>query len=120
VNLDPQPVNPGLQSVNLDPQSVTPPRRLEDFSGMPSGLAEKLKNLKQKAPLPQLEEIVWQLCHWQALSAEDLAALLGRNRNYVTNRLVTPMLRSRRLEMTIPNQPNHPLQQYRALDQPGN
>ena len=66
-----------------------------------------------------MEEIVWQLCTWRALATEDLAALLDRNRNYVTNRLLTPMLRSGRLEMTIPNQPNHPQQQYRAVVPPG-
>ena len=80
---------PPAQSVNLGPQSV---------------------NL--------LHRFIRRLCHWRAMSTEDLAALLQRNRNCVTNRLVTPMLKAGRLEMTIPEQPNHPQQQYRATVPP--
>ena len=111
--------NPPAQSVNPGSQSVNPPHRLAAFPGLPSDLADALKNLKKRVPQPEMEEIVWQLCTWRALATEDLAALLDRNRNYVTNRLLTPMLRSGRLEMTIPNQPNHPQQQYRAVVPPG-
>ena len=70
---------PPAQSVNLGPQSV---------------------NL--------LHRLIRRLRHWRAMAAEDLAALLQRNRNYVTNRL----------EMTILDQPNLPQQQYRATVPP--
>ena len=107
----PQSVNPGAQSVN-------PPHRLTTLPGLPPELANSLGTLKKRVSQPEMEELVWRICHWRAMSTEDLAGLLQRNRNYVTNRLVTPMLKAGRLEMTIPEQPNHPQQQYRATVPP--
>ena len=82
---------------------------------MPEPLVTALGRLKAKVPQPEMQDLVWQLCAWRAFSTEELAQLLGRNRNYVTNRLITPMLRAGRLTMTLPEQPNHPDQRYRAL-----
>jgi ATP-dependent DNA helicase RecG len=111
VNLDAQPVNPETQSVNL-------PHRLEDFAELPPDLRESLQNLKQRVSQPEMEALVLKLCLWRDLSTEDLAKLLDRNRIYISNRLLTPMLRTGALKMTIPDQPNHPQQRYRAVAPP--
>lgn len=120
VNLSPQSVNPGAQSVNLSPQSVNLLHGLARYPGLPADLEKSLTALKKRVPQPEMEELVWRLCHWRSLATDELAQLLGRNRNYVTNRFLTPMLRASRLEMTIPDQPNHPQQQYRAAVPPEN
>ena len=109
VNLPPESVNPPALSVN-------PPNRFAPFPGMPSDLQDALTTIKARLPQPEMEDMVWRLCAWRAFSTEHLATLLQRNRNYVTNRLITPMLRAGRLAMTIPDQPNHPQQQYRSAD----
>ncbi|MBL9219694.1 MAG: putative DNA binding domain-containing protein [Opitutaceae bacterium] len=107
--------NPPPLSVNPPPQSVNPVHRYAAFPGLPPALEQALTQLKARVAQPEMEDLVWQLSAWKALSTDELATLLGRNRTYVTNRLVTPMLRAGRLAMTIPDQPNHPDQRYRAV-----
>ncbi|MFZ5496483.1 MAG: ATP-binding protein [Verrucomicrobiota bacterium] len=125
VNPASHPVNPGPEtphengkSVNPPPESVNQVHRFAAMPGMPEALVAALHTLKAKVPQPEMQDLVWQLCAWRALSTEELAQFLDRNRNYVTNRLITPMLRAGRLEMTLPDQPNHPDQRYRALVTP--
>ena len=38
----------------------------------------------------------------------------GTRRQYILDAYVTPMVAAGRLEMTIPDQPNHPQQNYRV------
>ena len=87
----------------------------EAFPGLPLDLQNILADLKGKVPQPEMEQLVWRLCAWQALTVEELAQLLRRSRSHVQERLANPMLRAGRLEMVIPGQPNHPQQAYRAV-----
>lgn len=107
--------NPPPISVNPSSESVNQVHRLSAAPGLPPELAKALAELKSRVPQPEMEDLVWKLCAWKVQSTEELAQLLQRNRTYVTNRLITPMLRAGRLEMTIPDQPNHPDQRYRAI-----
>jgi len=113
-NLDPQSGNLQSESGNLPAQSGNPPARVAFPPGLPSDLERALTTLKTRVPQPQMEDLVWRLCAWRAFSTETLAGMLGRSRKYVLDRLITPMLRNGRLRMTIPEQPNHPQQQYEA------
>jgi ATP-dependent DNA helicase RecG len=113
-NLERQSGNPEPKSGNLPPQSGNPAPGLAFPPGLPADLQEALTRLKSKVPQPQMEDLVWRLCAWRAFSTESLAEMLRRTRKYVQDRLVTPMLRNGRLRMTIPEQPNHPQQQYEA------
>ena len=117
-NLPPLSGNPPPQSGNLPPESVKQVPRLGFPPGLPNDLQNDLQSLRQRMPQPEMEELVWRLCNWHASSAEELAKLLRRGRKYVQDRLLTPMLKAGRLEMTIPDQPNHPQQQYRATVPP--
>jgi len=83
-------------------------------SDLPAGLGNDLQTLKQRVPQAELEDLVWRLCEWRATGAEELARLMRRERKYVQDRILTPMLKSGRLELTLPDQPNHPQQRYRA------
>jgi ATP-dependent DNA helicase RecG len=78
-------------------------------------LEQALGALKTRVAQPEMEDLVWRLCQWQPCSTDELAHLLNRSRKYMLDRLVTPMLRAGRLAMTIPDQPNHPDQRYRAV-----
>jgi ATP-dependent DNA helicase RecG len=119
-NLTVQSGNLDLQSGNLPPQSANLVDRLAAFPGLPDDLARAVLSLKKRASQQVIEELAWRLCNWHPMSTENLSILLDRNRKYVFDRLVRPMLRARRLEMTIPGQPNHPEQQYRATLPPEN
>ena len=43
-------------------------------------------------------------------------ALLGRNAAYLRTTFLAPLTRAKRLRHTIPEQPNHPQQTYRATE----
>jgi ATP-dependent DNA helicase RecG len=106
------------QSGNLPAESGKLAAMSARFPSVPADLAQAVASLKTRVAQPVIEALTWRLCAWRALSTEDLATLLDRNRKYVFDRLVKPMLRAGRLTMTIPDQPNHPQQQYRATVPP--
>jgi ATP-dependent DNA helicase RecG len=81
---------------------------------MPSELRETLSGLGGKAARPAIENAIVRLCQWQPLSAEELALHLGRTREYVRDTLLPALLKAGRITRTIPEQPNHPQQKYRA------
>jgi ATP-dependent DNA helicase RecG len=113
-NLRPHFTDPLAESAKPLPQSANQVGRFIAVPGLPADLENALAGLKSRVPQPEMEELVWRLCAWHALSMDELARYLRRNRHYVRARLITPMLRAGRLSMTIPDQPNHPQQRYRA------
>ncbi len=113
----------GIQSGKLERKSG----KLEEESGklgiqsgeleIPPELAEEVVGLKQWAPQLEVRRIVIRLCAWQPLSAEEIARILGRERSYVAEAYITPLVRSGDLERTIPGSPTDPRQKYRASAQ---
>jgi ATP-dependent DNA helicase RecG len=91
------------------------PSRLRFLPGLPADLESDLAQLKGKVPQPEMEALAWRLCVWRSLSSKELAQALGRSRKYINDRLITPMLRTGRLERTIPDRPSDPQQTYRAV-----
>jgi ATP-dependent DNA helicase RecG len=83
---------------------------------LPPELEERAAALSRRAPREEAEALIVDLCRWQPLSAEQLAALLGRNVVYLRNTFLAPLTRAKRLRHTIPEQPNHPQQTYRAAE----
>lgn len=89
------------------------------LASLPVDLRSEIQELKQRVAHPTLIALVQRLCGSRPLSGDELALLLRRNRNYVQDRLLTPLLRQGRLGLTIPAQPNHPQQAYRAVEPAG-
>ena len=108
---------PGSNAATSTERSDLAPPLPDDslLAALPSLLRLKLANLRSRVPQPEMVQLVFELCSVRPFSTEELALLLGRNRTHVQVRLVTPMLRAGRLAMTIPDQPNHPQQKYRAI-----
>jgi ATP-dependent DNA helicase RecG len=82
---------------------------------LPTDLSDALIKLRLKTPRPELEDLVVRLCRWQALSRDELSKLISRHPVYVRDKLLPPLLRAGRLARTIPTQPFHPQQKYRAV-----
>jgi ATP-dependent DNA helicase RecG len=106
------------QSSNSLAQSRNPASLIAKHSGLPLDLAETLAGLKGRVTSPEMQALAYRLCLWQPLAKDTMARLLGRNADYVHTRIIRPMLRDGRLAMTIPDQPNHPEQRYRAIVAP--
>jgi ATP-dependent DNA helicase RecG len=86
--------------------------------GLPEDLAYDLAALKGRAAASRLQTLAYRLCRWVPQTTTDLARMLERNDAYTHTRIVRPLLVSRNLEMTIPGQPKHPEQHYRATATP--
>lgn len=89
-----------------------------DIESLRAGLSEELRSrvseLGRRGSPDQLLDLVVDLCRVREFSAEELAALLGRDRKYVMNNYLRPLLQQGRVVYTIPEQPRHPAQRYRA------
>jgi ATP-dependent DNA helicase RecG len=108
--------NPPSLSGNLDALSGNPPAlsgNLEPLlQTLPENIRLEVKALKQRVSHPELSSLVRRLCCNRTLTADEIATLLGKNRKYVLDRLLTPLRQQGLLNLTIPDQPNHPDQAY--------
>ena len=114
VKSEPQSVKPDSQSSMLAAQSSKAASLIAEHPDLPMELAAELAALKGKVTSLQLHALAERLCRWKPLTAGELAGLIGRNQAYIHTRVVRPLLRDGKLEMTIPDQPKHPRQAYRT------
>ena len=81
---------------------------------LPTKLAEAIRNLGQRSPPGQVQQVITELCSIRAYTADELAVLLRRNKKWVFRSYLSPLLRAGILEYTIPENPRHPTQAYRT------
>jgi len=113
-----KPVKPEAKPVKPEAKPVKPANTDVILRDVPMPVRTALAHLQPHAQLSTIQDLAWQLCAWKPLRSIELSNLLGRHRNYVTNSIITPMVRTGRLVMTIPDQPKHPHQRYRATGIP--
>ncbi len=113
------------QSGNLAEQSVESPHGAPQVTGkpveaalqvadLPPHLAEAVRGLAKRPPKKVVSQLIVELCRWRPLSSAELSRFLGRNQTYLLNEFLGPTVSAGQLELTIPSQPNHPQQKYRA------
>ncbi len=81
---------------------------------LPTKLAEAIRNLGQRSPPGQVQQVITELCSIRAYTADELAVLLRRNKKWVFRSYLSPLLRAGILEYTIAKNPRHPMQAYRT------
>lgn len=86
--------------------------RGDPLATLPFELATLLATLKGRVPSQALRSGILSLCAWQALTADELATLLQRDRHYLRNKHLIPMVRDGELALRFPENPNHPRQAY--------
>ncbi len=84
------------------------------LDGLPTELAEAIWNLGQRNPPGQMQQIITELCTIRAYTADELAVLLWRNKKWVLQSYLSPLLRAGVIERTISENPRHPAQAYRT------
>ena len=103
--------NPGAMSSNPEGLSSNP-----HWQGLPPELKELVAGLGQRATPDKLREAVIRLCQYRPWQASELAGLFGRNPVYLGTQYLRPLVNAGVLAYTMPDQPNHPHQAYRAAD----
>lgn len=102
-----QPTMVGPLPTNLRPLPTNLPP-------LPANLREKIGKLGQRSPPEHVQNIIAELCAVRPFTADELAATLHRNKQWVFRSYLSPMIRDGKLEYTIPENPHHPSQAYRA------
>jgi ATP-dependent DNA helicase RecG len=107
--------NPQSLSGNLPALSGNTPAFPAD---LPADLTSRIQALGQRVSQPDLAQLTIDLCRHRSFSADELSTALGKNRKYLLDRVLTPLLRNNQLSHTIPDQPNHPDQAYTVPAEP--
>lgn len=102
--------NHGALSSNLDPLSSNP-----HWQSLPADLQTLVAQNGQRAQPDRLRETIIALCRHRAWQAAELAGLLRRTPDYLGTQYLRPLVHAGVLAYTLPDQPNHPHQAYRAL-----
>jgi ATP-dependent DNA helicase RecG len=113
---------PGKPSESNSEATNSTPEQSEgtvELSQVPEPIRLEIERIGRKADKRDLQDVVRRLCEWRDLSLPMLASLLGRAEVYLRQKVVSPMVREGRLRFTIPEEPNHPRQKYRAMPPDG-
>ena len=81
---------------------------------LPPELATWLATLKGRISTPALRSAVLRLCAWAPLTVDQLATLLAKDRHYLRNKHLLPMVRDGQLRFRYPESAKHPHQAYVA------
>ncbi|MFW5968830.1 MAG: hypothetical protein ACOCV2_14995, partial [Persicimonas sp.] len=86
--------------------------RTELLQELPSELRERVKSLKARAPVDEMQALVRDLCAWRPMRPIELEMLLDRSRSRVLAGYVKPLVEAGELERTEAS--HHPGQFYRV------
>lgn len=97
---------------------ATPTQKVATSEGNVATSTQKVATSeKKRLSRQQMDELIRAACaDWATL--EDITAQIGRDYNYLRNRIIPRMLRERQIEMLYPGTPNHPRQKYKSIELP--
>jgi ATP-dependent DNA helicase RecG len=76
-------------------------------------LVEKIKKLSKRSQPIDIQNLILALCQKRPLSATEIASLLSRkNKKYLVDQHLTPLLKKGELTHLYPDDPQHPQQKY--------
>lgn len=86
------------------------------WQGLPTDLQEMVSALGQRGAPDKVREAIIELCRYRSWQAAELGNLFGRNPVYLGTQYLRPLVSVGVLAYTMPGQPNHPHQAYRAVE----
>ena len=109
-----------LQALNKDVGSRSQPAELVagqtacnlGLATFPPELATLLATLQGRISSEALRDGIRRLCQWAPQSGDQLATLLGKDRDYLRNKHLIPMVRDGQLRFRYPESAKHPHQAY--------
>lgn len=104
------PSNPPALPSNLPALSSNP-----NWLLLPSDLQVVVSALGQRTPPDKVRDALIRLCTYRSWQASELAGLFDRNADYLGTQYLRPLVSAGVLAYTLPDQPNHPHQAYRAV-----
>lgn len=109
------PPNTHQPAENTPQAGSNTPQPAIEADALPDTLRQRLPAPGTKPRRQAMQALLADLCAWKALSARELAALLGRqDHKHLVRELLSPMVAEGLLAYTIPAMENHPDQRYVA------
>ncbi|MFM6038772.1 MAG: ATP-binding protein [Sphaerospermopsis kisseleviana] len=103
---------PNLNSSKLTPEQLTldlfPPTKKES-------LQDRLAKIGARTKPQEIKNLILEFCEIQPHSSNELASLLNRNKKYLLDEYLKPLMDDGLLEYTNPENPNDPHQTYRTV-----
>lgn len=99
--------------------AVTASARETLLAPLPESLQHRVLNLGKKAPQPEVESLILDLCSLRAWRPMDLAMLLGRGRKWIVDQYLKRLTRQGRLRLEFPENPSRPDQRYLVPEEVG-
>jgi ATP-dependent DNA helicase RecG len=90
------------------------------ITDLPMALRKAVNMLALRGRMKPFEaqDIIYKICRWRALSASEIASLLGKSTKHTTDAYLYPMIKDGVLSYTYPDMVNHPQQKYLAAKEP--
>jgi ATP-dependent DNA helicase RecG len=112
--------NANSQGKPANPAQIGSRERLH-LTDLPANLAQEITSLSERPRPDVLRTLIRRLCEWHPLTAGQISHLVSRDRTYLIQQYLSPMVHAGEIEYLHPAQPNHPQQAYvvRSQDQPG-
>lgn len=89
-------------------------RRSVTEADLPSALRVQLSSFGRRILPEDMKAFIVALCKWRPMSAEEIASVLGKTTNYVSNKYIYPMVKEGELGHLYPEMVKHPGQKYVA------
>ncbi|MBX9854012.1 MAG: putative DNA binding domain-containing protein [Gemmatimonadaceae bacterium] len=88
-------------------------RRSALLAPVPGDVAAMVGSLGSRSRPPQVKAVIKELLSLRPWQVDELSTVLRRNPAYIREQYLQPMVHDGVIEMTHPNEPNHPAQAYR-------
>ena len=102
-------------SSKLEPLSSNLPTLSSKLPELPQDILDAIEHLGRRASPSEVRAILLRVCSVRPMQAREIAELLRRQRVYIQNEYLRPLVEAGKLALGYPDQPNHPLQTYRTV-----
>ncbi|BAH37221.1 MAG TPA: transcriptional regulator [Gemmatimonas aurantiaca] len=89
-------------------------RRSTLLAPVPGDVAALVGGLGERSRPQQVKTVIKELLTLRAWQIDELSTVLRRNPAYIREQYLQPMVQDGVIQMTHPNEPNHPAQAYRV------
>lgn len=104
------------QHSRLDPLGRGLPNSLSHLQTgpikLPADLQEAVKRLGERATAEETQVVIRRLCEWRPMRSSEIAQVIGRNRVYLRDHFLSPMVNRGELSLLYPENVSHPRQAY--------
>ena len=77
-------------------------------------MVQRLQAIPKKLSAQKREQLILNYCSEDWRTLQNMTSYLGRNKDYLRNKVLPQLTESGKLEMRFPDTPNHPNQQYKT------